>query len=958
MGLGQAAPSFSAFAAARGAAPRVYQVIDRQSSIDPLSDEGEVLSAVRGDIAFDGVTFNYKSRADDGGEPVLKNLSLKIAAGSTHALVGPSGCGKSSTMGLIERFYDANEGRVTLDGVPIRDLNVRWLRAQMGYVGQMPTLFRASIRDNIAYGAAMEVLANEGKDVSAQGFGGLKRRDVTEEEIIAAAKLANAHSFIMKLPEKYDTLLGERGALLSGGQKQRICIARAVVRNPRILLLDEATSALDSQSERVVQEALERAAEGRTTILIAHRLSTVRNADLISVFKDGVIVESGRHDELMQRTDGPYRQLVELQEVYAVKQNVEARDKDEGKDSDDGVAKGAAVTVDSFTKTGADSTQQPGDKAEGDDELPAVDKGVFKRAFKLNAVELPFIALGMFGAALSGAAWPVSAYVFSNVTAILAEKNNESKVRFWALMYVVVGATSLLGGFLQLGMLGISGERLTRKLRSRSFRAMLRQEIGYFDMKENSVGSLSTRLASEATIVKGVTGDTLGAATLAVSTILVGLVVSFTGCWRLALIVLAMFPFMALGSYFQMKMMSGFDSGAKKDFSSSGSIASEAVDNIRTVAGVGIQDIWIDRYGESLLGPLKKGQKGATVTGIAFGFAEFSLFGLWAVAFWVGAKFIENGQCTFVGLLKAVTGLLFAGFSLGNVSMFMPDLAAANVAATNIFRLLDRESKIDPLSPGGKRLGDIHGHIDVRDVEFEYPTRTDVAVLRGLSLSVAPGKTLALVGQSGCGKSTVVALLERFYDVRSGSVQIEHEELRGLDVQDARSHMAFVQQEPDLFNRSIKENILYGIAHTDGTPITDEQVVEAAKAANAHEFIASLPQGYDTAVGERGSALSGGQRQRVAIARSLIRQPRVLLLDEATSALDARSERVVQDALDAARMGRTTIVIAHRLSTVKDADAIALVSRGKVTEIGTHTELMAKGGKYAELVKNQLTEEL
>eukprot|EP00171_Calliarthron_tuberculosum_P015995 IDg15995t1 len=268
MGLGQAAPSFSSFSAARGAAPRVYQVIDRQSAIDPFSNEGIVPDNCVGEISFNDVTFTYESRAADGGAPVIRNLDLKIEAGSTHALVGPSGCGKSSTMSLIERFYDANSGAVCVDGVDVRELNVRWLRSQMGYVGQMPTLFRATIRENIAFGAGLEFPGGEGDDAWV-------RKEVSMDDIVSAAKLANAHQFIMRLPEQYDTKLGDRGALLSGGQKQRICIARAIVRNPKILLLDEATSALDSRSEHIVQEALERAAAGRTTVVIAHRLSTI-----------------------------------------------------------------------------------------------------------------------------------------------------------------------------------------------------------------------------------------------------------------------------------------------------------------------------------------------------------------------------------------------------------------------------------------------------------------------------------------------------------------------------------------------------------------------------------------------------------------------------------------------------------------------------------------------------------
>jgi ATP-binding cassette, subfamily B (MDR/TAP), member 1 len=245
MAFGQAGPSFVAFGVARGAAPRVYEVIDRVSEIDPLGTDGVVPASIEGNISFVSVDFNYRSREVEGGEPVLKKLSLDVASGTTHAFVGPSGCGKTSTISLIERFYDIKSGRVTVDGVDVRDLNVRWLRSQIGYVGQMPTLFHATIRENIAYGASME--ENGDNTGRSSGIHALRIRELPDEDIVAAAKLANAHNFISKLPNGYDTILGERGAMLSGGQKQRICIARAVVRNPKILLLDEATSALDAQ---------------------------------------------------------------------------------------------------------------------------------------------------------------------------------------------------------------------------------------------------------------------------------------------------------------------------------------------------------------------------------------------------------------------------------------------------------------------------------------------------------------------------------------------------------------------------------------------------------------------------------------------------------------------------------------------------------------------------------------
>jgi ABC-type multidrug transport system fused ATPase/permease subunit len=307
--------------------------------------------------------------------------------------------------------------------------------------------------------------------------------------------------------------------------------------------------------------------------------------------------------------------------------------------------------------------------------------------------------------------------------------------------------------------------------------------------------------------------------------------------------------------------------------------------------------------------------------------------------------------------MKALTGILFAGVTLGDMSMYAPDVAASQVSATHIFRLLDSASEIDPALNAGSPVTSMSGDVDIKGAKFEYPTRQDVAVLRGLNVAVAPGKTLAVCGESGSGKSTIIALLERFYDVRDGSIKVDGEELRGLNLRDARSHMALVQQEPGLFDRTIKANIAYGLAKDDATPVSDDMIVAAAKAANAHDFISELPLGYDTPVGERGGAMSGGMKQRIAIARALVRQPRILLLDEATSALDARSERVVQDALDAARKGRTTVVVAHRLSTIKDADAIAVVARGRVAEIGTHAELMARRGPYAKLVQHQMVEE-
>lgn len=918
--------------------------MDKENGLKPSSPVG--------DIRFEKVKFNYPKRVIGDEESscsnqfVLDEFELTVKHGSSHALVGASGSGKTSAVRLIERFYDVQHGSVFVDGVDVRDYNVQWLRNQIGYVGQMPTLFMLSIRDNIALGASIE-FENEKHE----------RKQVTHDEIVESAKMANAHDFIMKLPQQYDTMLGERGALLSGGQKQRICIARALIRNPKILLFDESTSALDAQSERHVQDALEQASKGRTTITIAHRLSTVKNCDVISVIDNGKVVEEGSHESLML-LNGSYKTLIESQ-------NITSSNLDQDKQIGDGVAEssihvGRSVTKDkSSTANIVDGKGMDGEDGDKEKEKH-IDPGVVKRAFILNKGEWPIIFLGMVGSAMAGAAFPLMALSFSSVLGDLFLPDNEGPVRQAAIFFVIIGCGSLFGNILQFSMLGVSGGRLTRKLRSLSFRALLKQEMGYFDQKENSVGQVTTRLATEATLVQGLTGNTLGSATLVFSTLTTGMIVAFISCWQIAAVLLCIFPLMGVAESIQVKMLAGFDADAGVKFASAGAVASESIDNIDTVTSLGIQDYFINRYEDELKGPLKDGDRKSIISGVSFGFAEFLVQALWAIAFWVGSVFVGQGKCEFIPMMRGISGLLFAGSTLGQTAQFTPDFPKSRVAATKIFRLLDRVPKIvDPVAGMVQRSrDDIKGEIRADGVHFEYPSRPDVPVLKGLSLNVEQGQSIALTGESGSGKSTVIGLIERFYDARAGGIRLDGVDAREWRVNNLRSHLGIVSQEPDLFNRSVKDNIAYGILGDDNDGnlqvVSDEMITEAAMEANAHDFISSLPDGYDTVVGSRGEKLSGGQRQRVAIARSLIRKPKVLLLDEATSALDSVSERVVQKALEKASGGRTTVTIAHRLSTVKNADVICVIGKGRVIESGTHAELMRKNGAYAILVKNQL----
>jgi len=853
-------------------------------------------------------------------------------------------------------------GSVRMDDTDMKALNVRWMRAQIGFVAQMPTLFSATIRDNIALGAGVDVSVDP-----ATGKRVMTPRPVSEADIIEAAQTANAHDFISRLPEGYDTMLGARGALLSGGQKQRVAIARALVRKPAVLLLDESTSALDSASERVVQVALQRASKGRTTVVIAHRLSTIQDADAIAVVNAGRIVELGTHSELMRVDGGKYRTLVQMQNV--TDETVEQRDARKAARAAEATNAARAttdfpVTADepSMLTAGMEksvlvdpSLTDDSSSESGKDKAVDVDKGVIMRAIRTNKSEWLYILMGSAGAFAAGAAWPVMAVVFSRVLVFLGDPSDaaNSSVRNHSLGFVALGGIMAVANYSQLAFLGISAERMTKQLRAASFRAMLRQEMAYFDEKKNSVGALSTRLATEATLVKGLTGDAAGSLVMMLGAVGVGVIIGLASCWRVALVVLAVMPGVALGGYLEVQQMTADDSKSRAFFAQAGQIASEAVDNVRTVTSLGVQNHFLARYLKELEGPVNKGRRAAIVAGLGFGVAEFCLFAVWALAFYTGNRFAAKGQCSFSGVLEALTAILFGMMMIGQAAASAPDVSSSMVAATQIFRLLDRQSEIDPFGEGGEKPSDVAGAVALKDVEFNYPSRPDVPVLRGMTAAVAPGKTLALVGESGSGKSTVVSLLERFYDIASGSLTLDECEASLYNVGNLRSHLAIVSQEPDLFSMSVARNIAYGFTNTEGTVVTDAQIEAAARLANAHDFIMALPDGYASEVGERGGRLSGGQRQRVAIARALVRQPKVLLLDESTAALDSISEKAVQDALDKAASSRTTVVIAHRLSSIQSADAIAVVAQGAVVEIGTHQDLMARQGAYALLVQNQ-----
>ncbi|KAF0917811.1 hypothetical protein E2562_021483 [Oryza meyeriana var. granulata] len=939
--LGNATPAIAAVVEGQSAAYNLFKTIERKPEIDSDDKSGMVLEDMKADIELKDVYFHYTARPE---QLILDGLSLQVASGTTMAIVGESGSGKSTVISLVERFYDPQSGEVLIDGISIKKLRLDWIRGKIGLVSQEPLLFMTSIKDNIIYG----------------------KEDATPEEIKRAAELANAANFIDKLPNGYDTLVGQHGAQLSGGQKQRIAIARAILKDPKILLLDEATSALDVESERIVQEALNRMLVEKTTLIVAHRLSTVRNVDCITVVHQGKIVEQGSHDALVKDPNGAYSQLIRLQETRGDKRH---------KLPDSGVpdsrSKSTSLSFrrsrikDSLSKSNRYSLKNPlglpvnmhddritseQQKVEHSDS-EAIKKTPFRRLFNLNKPEVPVLLLGSIAASVHGVILPLFGIILSSALKSFYGPPDKLRKdsRFWALISVVLGVVSLISIPAEHFLFGIAGGKLIERVRTLSFQSIMHQEVAWFDNPSNSSGALGTRLSVDALNVRRLAGDNLGLIVQTVATLITGFAIAFAADWRLALIITCVIPLVGAQGYAQVKFLKGSNEESKEMYEDASQVAADAVGSIRTVASFCAEKKVVAVYINKCEALRKQGIRSGIVGGIGFGFSYLMLYLTYGLCFYVGAQFIRQGKTTFLDVFRVFFALVLAAVGVSQSSALSSDATKARDSAVSIFSILDRKSKIDSSSNEGIIMENVNGSIDFNNVSFKYPSRPDVQIFSDFTLHVPSQKTIALVGESGSGKSTIIALLERFYDPDSGKILLDGVEIRSLKVSWLRDQMGLVGQEPVLFNDTIRANITYG-KHGE---VTEEEVMAVAKSANAHEFISSLPQGYDTMVGEKGVQLSGGQKQRVAIARAIIKDPKILLLDEATSALDAESERIVQDALDRVMVSRTTIVVAHRLSTIKGADMIAVLKEGKIAEKGKHEALMRiKDGAYASLTNS------
>ncbi|CAN6228400.1 unnamed protein product [Urochloa humidicola] len=936
LSLGQSFSNLGAFSKGKIAGYKLLEVIRQRPTIVQDTAEGRCLDEVHGNIEFKEVAFSYPSRPD---VMIFRDFSLFFPAGKTTAVVGGSGSGKSTVVALIERFYDPNQGQVLLDNVDIKTLQLKWLRDQIGLVNQEPALFATTILENILYG----------------------KPDATMAEVEAAATSANAHSFIALLPNGYNTHVGERGLQLSGGQKQRIAIARAMLKNPKILLLDEATSALDAGSESIVQEALDRLMVGRTTVVVAHRLSTIRCVDMIAVIQQGQVVETGTHDELLAKgSSGAYAALIRFQETARNRACPSTRKSRSSRLSNSlstrslSLRSGSLRNLSYSYSTGVDGRIEMVSNADNDRKYPAP-RGYFFKLLKLNAPEWPYTILGAIGSILSGFIGPTFAIVMSNMIEVFYYRNPnkmESKTREYVFIYIGTGLYAVVAYLVQHYFFSIMGENLTTRVRRMMLAVILRNELGWFDEEENNSSLVAARLATDAADVKSAIAERISVILQNMTSLLVSFVVGFFIEWRVALLILVTFPLLVLANFAQQLSMKGFAGDTAKAHAKTSMIAGEGVSNIRTVAAFNAQDKILSLFCGELRVPQMHSLRRSQISGALFGLSQLSLYASEALILWFGAHLVRTHVSTFSKVIKVFVVLVITANSVAETVSLAPEIVRGGESIRSVFAILNSRTRIDPDDPEAEQVAEsVRGEIDFRHVDFAYPTRPDVMVFKDFSLRIRAEQSQALVGASGSGKSTVIALIERFYDPLAGKVMLDGRDIRRLNLKSLRRRIGLVQQEPVLFATSIFENIAYG---KDGAA-TEEEVVEAAKVANVHGFVSALPDGYRTPVGERGVQLSGGQKQRIAIARAVLKDPAVLLLDEATSALDAESECVLQEALERIVKGRTAVLVAHRLSTIRGVDSIAVVQDGRVVEQGSHGDLVSRpDGAYSRLLQLQL----
>jgi len=940
----------------RASAIRVFEVIDSKPDIQDKPEAGELPHEAL-DIEFEDVTFGYLA-----SEPVLRGLDLSVRHGETMAVIGTSGSGKSTIAMLLPRFYDPQVGGVRIGGQDVRDVTTESVRASIGLVMEEAFLFSDSVRANIAYGAP----------------------NATDEQIRAAARAAEADRFIEELPQGYDTVVGEQGLTLSGGQRQRVALARALITDPQILLLDDATSAVDASTEAEIHATLHRVMQNRTTLLIAHRRSTLQLADRIAVLDKGRLVAVGTAEEL-ERDSALYRLLLSG-----------PGDDAEGVDAGELPVERELVQVDGVTPalwdraalpeynesaqaaaTAANRVPKGGGAGGGGmgargligsmpatpellakvaalppaSDRPDVDKASIIKAdygFSLRRLLRPFLVVLIVGLLLEAA----DALASLAIPALIRTGVDQG---IEGAAYHVIGTMAIIGVGLvivdwivesiQTMVTGRMGERLLYTLRLRTFSHMQRLGLDFYERE--MAGRLMTRMTSDIDALSTFLQN--GVSTTVVS------ILTFFGIagalivvdWRMSLVVFAVIPILVVATVIFKRRSSKSYNEARDRISAVNADLQENVAGMRVTQAFRREGVNRDRYAGKTDAYRKARLRSQRYIATYFPFVQLLADLTAAFAIVYGAHLIHTGTLSAGALIAYLLYVDMFFSPVQNLSQVFDSYQQAAVGLQRISDLL-RTRTNTPESAQPKPVTGLTGLIEFKDLRFGYDVAAHPALGgrdgAGVNVVIDPGTTVALVGETGAGKSTMVKMVARFYDPTGGAVLVDGTDLREFDLSGYRRRLGVVPQEAYLFPGTVAEAIAYGRPDS-----SDAQIEAAARAVGAHEMVAKLSGGYLHQVGERGRSLSAGQRQLLALARAYLVDPDILLLDEATAALDLASEAAVTRAMDEVSRSRTTLVVAHRLTTAARADRILVLSDGQIVEDGPHDALLAADGAYARL---------
>jgi ABC-type multidrug transport system fused ATPase/permease subunit len=912
--------------------------------------------AITSDIRVENLSFTYQ------GKPfkALNGVSLTIENGKTTAIVGPSGSGKSTLAKLLERFYDPQEGAIMVNDKNLKDLNLREYRRRIGYVGQEPCLFNETIKENLLN----------------------SNPNATHQQIIDALKKANAYTFVMKLPDGINSEVGAIGSKISGGQKQRLAIARALVRNPDMLIFDEATSALDTKSENEVQKAIDEIAKTTsiTKVVIAHRLSTIRDADKIIVMDNGQVKEVGTHDQLKAKNEGIYADLCRTQEQsdlllrqveknqkskYLARQQVQQKkNKEEDQQVSRPIDEEDTDSDDELNEQGERNRTSSRDSYSFEYQQKVREKMTMREIFfALIPYNTPghYVYIVLIGSTLVGCLIPCLAYPNVKLLMDYTGINNHyirHRMAIFIPILIGLGSLALVCQTITRYCLYILTSNMLATLRSSVYNKVIRQPIDFFNNKENSTGQLTATLSADIRVVNGASIEMYVLIYQGLCGVVCGITISWVFCWSIGLFATFLVPLNAVGMCVMVIIQMRSNPRTVHHENQQRLIISDSISNYMTVGSLAQEDVLIDRHFKDY----KVSQRENVMESLKFALIYCAIASAVAwfyfIMFFVVAQNVEDGK-DITDCLISFFGSLYASMPITVALLNAPDFGKGRDAADKVlhYNSQSKEGSFDStILDGTKELTEdiASGSIEFHHIWFRYPSsHADHWVLKDFNLKIEAGECVGLAGESGCGKSTVTQLLYRFYDPQKGYITIGGQPITEFTLKSLRAHFGLVQQEPLIFNCSILENILYGKSSA-----TAQEVQRAAQIANCHEFIergdfegddaeadfqenfqedsrySQLPNGYKTICGARGGRLSGGQKQRVAIARAVVRKPNVLVLDEATSALDENSQKVVQLALDKVMKECTSIVIAHRLSTLSKCDRVVRISEGII--VGYH----------------------